>query len=264
MIAQPGDGGRDRPSADGAASDTGGGPAGEDAQPGDVGATDAATACLEATRPCANENECCGDLACGTTTLGQVCCGNEGASCATAGGEDCCGALLCIAGRCGYEARECTSPCFPAPALQIERDRLATIGGSFLGICGDASHTYGYHVPAALLPSSDYSLQGAANAPVCGWHGCAIDIGMDWPVSRTWLRWLIQAIREDRITGIAEVIGSYDGSNVRYWSDGSGWGTDGQPYSGSGHDTWTHVAIYRSTALADHGILAGWTGSSGP
>ena len=118
--------------------------------------------------------------------------------------------------------------------LVLEKQRLASIGGSWLGICGDANHTYGYHVPAALLPSSDYSLQGAANAPVCGWHGCAIDIGMDWPVSRTWLRWLIQAIREDRITGIAEVIGSYDGSNVRYWSDGSGWGTDGQPYSGSG------------------------------
>lgn len=227
-----------------------------------VCATEAA--CSDATTPCASSAECCGDLTCGTTTLGQVCCGNEGATCATAGGEDCCGSLLCVSGRCGTPSGDCHSPCFPAPALAMERTRLAAIGGSFLGICGDASHTYGYHVPAARLPSSDYSMRGAANVPVCEWHGCAIDIGMNWPASRSWLRWLIQAIREDRIMGIAEVIGSYDGVNVRYWSDSSGWSTDGMAYTGSGHDSWTHVSIYRSTALTDHGILAGWTATSGP
>lgn len=221
-------------------------------------------ACSDATTPCTNSAECCGGLECGTTTLGQVCCGNEGASCATAGGEDCCGSLLCVSGRCGTPSGDCHSPCFPAPALAMERTRLAAIGGSFLGICGDASHTYGYHVPAARLPSTDYSMRGAANIPVCEWHGCAIDIGMNWPASRSWLRWLIQAIREDRITGIAEVIGSYDGVNVRYWSDSSGWSTDGMAYTGSGHDSWTHVSIYRSTALTDHGILAGWTATAGP
>jgi hypothetical protein len=140
----------------------------------------------------------------------------------------------------------------------IEKQRLATIGGSLLGICGDANHTYGYHVPAALLPSSDYSMQGAANVPVCAWYACAIDIGMDWPQSREWLKWLIPAIASDQIKGIAEVIGSYDGYDVRYWSDSTGWGTNGIPYTGSGHDSWTHVSIYRSTALDDHGILAGW------
>lgn len=225
---------------------------------------DGASACSAAVEPCTQTSECCGDLECGTTTAGQVCCGNEGASCATAGGEDCCGSLLCVSGRCGTSSGDCHSPCFPAPALAMERTRLAAIGGSFLGICGDASHTYGYHVPAARLPSTDYSMRGAANVPVCEWHGCAIDIGMNWPASRSWLRWLIQAIREDRIMGIAEVIGSYDGVNVRYWSDSSGWSTDGMAYTGSGHDSWTHVSIYRSTALTDHGILAGWTATAGP
>ena len=71
-------------------------------------------------------------------------------------------------------------------------------------------------------------------------------------------------IASDNIQGIAEVIGSYDGVNVRYWSDSTGWSVDGVPYQGSGHDTHTHVAIYRSTALDDHGILLGWTANGGP
>lgn len=102
-------------------------------------------------------------------------------------------------------------------------------------------------------------MQGAANVPVCEWHAAAIDLGMDWPASRDWLKWLIVEIQTDRIQGIAEVIGSYDGTNVRYWSDSSGWSVEGVEYQGSGHDSWTHVAVYRSTTLDDHAILAGWT-----
>lgn len=235
----------------------------EDAgEPEDAGVPDAGVdQCFEATQSCDDDLQCCSGLSCGHTSLGQVCCGGEGASCATANGEDCCGNLLCVDGKCGYQLDpgSCSSPCTPAPALLVERKRLDNIGGSFLGICGDANHTYGYHVPAAKLPSSDYSLQGPLNVPVCDWNGCAIDIGMDWPASRDWLRWLIQEIRADRIQGIAEVIGSYDGTHVRYWSDSSGWSTDGVAYQGSGHDTWTHVAIYRSTTLDDHHLLFGWT-----
>lgn len=212
-------------------------------------------ACLVQTDPCTAEGECCEGLTCGTTTLGQVCCGNEGIACATENGEDCCGALWCMADVCGT----CEPDCTEAPALVIEKQRLAAIGGDFLGICGDANHTYGFHVPAANLPSDDYSLEGAANTPLCPYHAAAIDIGMGWNASREWLGWLIEGIRTDQLTGIAEVIGSYDGVNVRYWSDSAGWSQEGIPYTGSGHDHWTHVSIYRSTAMVDHGILAGWT-----
>jgi hypothetical protein len=231
-----------------AGGDTGGGGGGE---------------CLAATTPCADGAECCDGLACDTTSLGQVCCGNQGASCATENGEDCCGALLCVAGQCVAPA-VCDAPCTEAPALVTEKERLTGIGGSFLGICGDANHTYGYHVPAARLPADDYSLRGDQNIPVCEWHAAAIDIGMDWPASRDWLRWLIQEIQAGRMVGVPEVIGSYDGVDVRYWSDTTGWSTDGVPYQGEGHDTWTHVSIYRSTALEDHHVLAGWTASGGP
>ncbi|HEY3004520.1 MAG TPA: hypothetical protein VGJ44_19390 [Kribbellaceae bacterium] len=146
----------------------------------------------------------------------------------------------------------------PAPGLLAEVPRLSAVGAVLLGICGDANHTYGYHINSGRLPASDYSMQGAANRPV-GDYCCAIDVGMGWPASRAWLRWLIAEIAADRIRGIAEVIGSYDGRDVRYWSDDSGWAPAGVPYQGSGHDTWTHIGIYRSTALADHRLLAGWT-----
>ncbi|NUP06911.1 MAG: hypothetical protein HOW73_12735 [Polyangiaceae bacterium] len=220
--------------------------------------------CSIPTTPCTDTAECCEGYTCGETSLGQVCCGETGAACNTPNGEDCCGALLCINGTCGLPPEPCESPCKQPPALVIEKQRLANIGGSFLGICGDANHTYGYHLPAALLPGDDYSMEGAANDPVCEWYASAIDIGMDWPVSRDWLAWLIESIRNDDIQGVAEVIGSYDGVDVRYWSDSAGWDQNGIPYQGDGHDSWTHVSIYRSTALEDHGILAGWTANAGP
>lgn len=56
-------------------------------------------ACSNATVPC-QPGECCAGLRCGATTLGQVCCGDDGASCSTWNGEDCCDDLLCVDGRC--------------------------------------------------------------------------------------------------------------------------------------------------------------------
>jgi hypothetical protein len=219
--------------------------------------------CLTATASCENESQCCDGLVCDMTSLGQVCCGNDGMSCTTENGEDCCGDLLCIEGVCTspfLDPVECEAPCKAPPALVLERHRLEdVIGGSWLGICGDVNHNYGYHLAAANLPASDYSLEGEVNEPVCEWYASAIDIGMDWPASRDWLAWLIEGIQTGRLQGIGEVIGSYDGQNVRYWSDSRGWSTEGVPYTGSGHDTWTHVSIHRSTALVDHRILAGWT-----
>lgn len=157
--------------------------------------------------------------------------------------------------------------CQEAPGLVIEKDRLKAIGGTFLGIIGDQNHTFGYHLCSP--PAGDYSTQGIANWPV-GSYACAIDIGADWAASRQWLAWLIAEIREDRITGIAEVIGSLDGKTARYWSDSETpeWQQEGVPYDGDGHVAWAHVAIYRSTAKQDHGILKGWgangqTGSGG-
>jgi hypothetical protein len=250
------------PGGSGPAS-TGNGPVGSSSSGGEGGAP---SDCKPQMDACADVSECCPDLRCDETSLGQVCCGGEGIPCATEGGEDCCGSLLCVDGVCGWpiDTETCEPACTEAPALVLEKRRLNDIGGTFLGICGDANHTYGFHVPAANLPADDYSMEGEMNDPICEWHACAIDVGMDWPVSRDWLRWLIEEIAADRITGIYEVIGSYDGIDVRYWSDWSGWEENGIEYTGAGHDTHTHVSIYRATALDDHGILAGWTWDAPP
>jgi hypothetical protein len=69
-------------------------------------------ACLGSTSPCDGDAACCAGLTCGTTTLGQVCCGESGAPCATANGEDCCGDLLCVAGTCLGSG---VAPVFQAP-----------------------------------------------------------------------------------------------------------------------------------------------------
>lgn len=214
--------------------------------------------CSAPTTPCEEQAECCDGYVCGDTSLGHVCCGETSAACGTVFGTDCCGVNWCVIGSCEPKP-SCEGPCKQPPALIVEKDRLAAIGGSFLGICGDVNHTYGYHLAAANLPSDDYSLEGEANDPVCEWYASAIDIGMDWPASRDWLAWLIENVREGQLIGVAEVIGSYDGVDVRYWSDNAGWDQAGIPYTGQGHDTWTHVSIHRSTAYFDHGILAGWT-----
>jgi hypothetical protein len=59
-----------------------------------------ALACMAATKKCPGASACCSGLTCGTTTLGQVCCGNFGMTCSQPGGEDCCGQLECVNGGC--------------------------------------------------------------------------------------------------------------------------------------------------------------------
>jgi len=84
--------------------DEGGGDEGAGSGP-DGGGADGEPICLAATEPCQVEGEggeCCDGLECGHTSLGQVCCGQDGASCATENGEDCCGDLECVNGTCGH------------------------------------------------------------------------------------------------------------------------------------------------------------------
>lgn len=65
----------------------------------DAEPVDTAT-CLPSMQACSGADSCCDGRTCGTTTLGQVCCGNEGIACATSDGADCCGDLLCVDKRC--------------------------------------------------------------------------------------------------------------------------------------------------------------------
>ncbi len=77
-----------------------GGTVGSAGMGGAAGQEDAGVMCLRQTAACQSTSQCCDGFVCGTTTLGMVCCGEVGAPCGTANGEDCCGALWCIAGLC--------------------------------------------------------------------------------------------------------------------------------------------------------------------
>jgi len=89
-------------------------------------------ACLIATKACTSSSMCCSGLMCGTTSLGQVCCGNFEAPCKRPGGEDCCGQLECINGGC----------CLPATYACNGTSCCAglTCGNTSLGhvCCGEA------------------------------------------------------------------------------------------------------------------------------
>ena len=83
----PGPGGH--AGADGGAGGSGGG-----------GGAGGVPACKNAVELCTDKSECCGNLACGMTSAGQVCCGLMGEVCMTQLGEDCCGTSNCVDGHC--------------------------------------------------------------------------------------------------------------------------------------------------------------------
>lgn len=103
----------------GAGGSGAGGAGGSGAGSGGAGSGGAAGAggagpCLARGSSCAPGASCCGDLTCGSTTAGQVCCGEDGASCATPDGADCCGTtLICVGGSC--QAPGAGRPVFSAP-----------------------------------------------------------------------------------------------------------------------------------------------------
>jgi hypothetical protein len=55
---------------------------------------------MGAVQRCPGASACCAPLRCGSTTAGQVCCGDFNAGCTRPGGEDCCGVLECYKNRC--------------------------------------------------------------------------------------------------------------------------------------------------------------------
>lgn len=146
----------------------------------------------------------------------------------------------------------CSCTCAPGPLA--EKPRLEKLGGIWLGCCGDANHTYGFHLPGCACAPDDYSLRYGIGNP--NW-ACAIDVGMGWFGSRDWLGRLINAVRsgDARYRPLVEIIGSLDGVNVIYLARWNNWKIE--KYTGSGHDTWTHLAYDRTLADKDLHLLDG-------
>jgi len=142
----------------------------------------------------------------------------------------------------------------PAAALSSVVPHLKRIGATLSGIVANDAHTYGYHLSAARLrgtgKAQDYSMTGPANAPAADQHAaCAIDVGMAWPASRSWLEWVRTERAAGRLPQITELIGSTDGKTARYAAASTAWKWN--RYTGGGHVAWCHVAIGRRWANDD-------------
>jgi hypothetical protein len=138
-----------------------------------------------------------------------------------------------------------------APVITAEMEKWKSLGGSNLGIVGNAAHGYGFHRAANEVPASDYSRRhdpNGSDGPYVNWdYACAGDFGHERkPNLLTYHRDLLARLMRGELPMICEFIGQpWDDRPVYYWARWNGVGTL-QKYTGSGHDRWSHVSWYRS------------------
>lgn len=141
--------------------------------------------------------------------------------------------------------------CECAPAIVAEMSDWVKLGGGNSGCCGNALHTYGFHLPANALPSSDYSLRHDTGPVLNGSWACAGDFSHD---GNARLRGMHLTLLTRLMTGdpklnmICEMITMpWANRPVYYWARWDGF-TNLRKYTGQGHDTWSHISWYRHQA----------------
>ena len=142
--------------------------------------------------------------------------------------------------------------CSCGSAITAEMNDWVKLGGGNSGCCGNAAHTYGYHCPANRVPSSDYSRRrdpGGINAVVNWDWACAGDFGHNGnPRLRAMHATVLSGLVAGKWPMICEFIGQpWSGKPVYYWARWEGV-SNLRRYTGSGHDTWSHISWYRSRA----------------
>lgn len=145
--------------------------------------------------------------------------------------------------------------CVCAPFIDANIDRAHQLGMTTLGCCGDEHHIYGFHVPAARLPATDYSIVRSGK-PVDPSQALAGDFSMSTPWARRWLAWFVDQCRAGKMPGVVEIIGSLDGVNVLYWAKWHNWVA--RAYTGSGHKTWAHISGDRAKGNTQTDFFAGF------
>lgn len=139
--------------------------------------------------------------------------------------------------------------CVCAAAIEAEMRDWVRIGGGNSGCCGNAAHTYGFHLPANAIPPTDYSRRYDPNPPYNWNWACAGDFGHGGNASlRAMHANVLAGLMAGKYPMICEFIGQpWAGRPVYYWARWNGVGTL-QRYTGSGHDTWSHISWWRSRA----------------
>jgi hypothetical protein len=145
--------------------------------------------------------------------------------------------------------------CVCSPFIDTNIDRAHQRGIVTLGCCGDSHHTSGFHVPAALLPKTDYSLVRSGK-PADADQACAGDFGMNTPWARRWLAWFVDQAKAGKMPGVVEIIGSLDGKTVLYWAKWHSWVP--RTYTGQGHKTWAHISVDRAFGNTPVDFFAGF------
>jgi hypothetical protein len=139
--------------------------------------------------------------------------------------------------------------CVCASAIVAEMSDWIRLGGGNSGCCGNALHTYGFHLPASALPASDYSRRRDP-APPYNWDwACAGDFhhGGNPGLRARHAQVLARLMRGD-FPMVCEFIGQpFPGKPIYYWARWDGIQTL-KRYTGHGHDTWSHISWWRSRA----------------
>lgn len=141
--------------------------------------------------------------------------------------------------------------CTCASAITAEMKDWVALGGGNSGCCGNNLHTYGFHREASSVPVTDYSRKHEAAKPYNMSWASAGDFGHGGKAA---LRAKHAALLARLMAGdpslhmICEYIGQpWSGKPVYYWARWNGITTLSR-YTGSGHDTWSHVSWWRSKA----------------
>lgn len=139
-----------------------------------------------------------------------------------------------------------------APVIVAEMADWVVLGGGNSGIVGNSDHTYGFHVAADELPASDYSRTrdpNGSDGPYVDWdYACAGDFSHRGDEKlRALHRNVLARLMRGELPMICEFIGQpWADQPVYYWARWNGERTLLR-YTGSGHDTWSHISWYRST-----------------
>lgn len=141
-----------------------------------------------------------------------------------------------------------------AEAIVAEMGDWVRVGGQNWGIYGNKAHKTGFHRAANEIPSTDYSRRrdpAGPDKPVNWNWACAGDFAHlgDATLRARHAEVLGRLIRGDAACQmIAEFIGQpWPEKPVYYWARWNGIETL-RRYTGSGHDTWSHIAWWRSRA----------------
>lgn len=139
--------------------------------------------------------------------------------------------------------------CECASAIVAEMQDWVRLGGGNSGCCGNSLHTYGFHLPASALSTGDYSRSHEVGLPFNMSWACAGDFGHGGNSTlRSMHANVLARLMRGELPMICEFIGQpWPGKPVYYWARWDGI-QNLQRYTGSGHDTWSHISWWRSRA----------------